>query len=98
MAVDYMAIRMVTGVGAPPNLSAFSAMVQMISGASHKLFLRLGIGDGAFPKSAKMRQIAPFWRCDSHRRVGPRIENSTIEPTSEGVESRKLYERTHRPT
>jgi hypothetical protein len=52
--------RNVAGLDAAPNLSAFSAMVHMISGDSHKLFLSLGIGDGAFPKSAKKRQKAPF--------------------------------------
>jgi hypothetical protein len=56
----YTAIWSVAGFDAAPNLSAFSAMVHIISGASHKLFLRLVIGDGAFPKSAKMRQKAPL--------------------------------------
>jgi hypothetical protein len=52
--------RNVAGLDAAPNLSAFSAMVHIISGASHKLFVGLGIGDETFPKSAKMRQKAPF--------------------------------------
>jgi hypothetical protein len=73
------------------NLSAFSAMVHMISGASHKLFLRLGIGDGAFPESAKMRQKAPFDRA-IHR-----VENATNEPTGDGVESR-VKNLTNEPT
>jgi hypothetical protein len=30
-----------------------------LPGASHKLFQRLGIGDGAFPKCANKRQKAP---------------------------------------
>ena len=59
-AVNYRAIRQVVGLGTAPNLSASSAMVHMTSGASHKLCLQLGIGDGAFRKSAKMRQKAPF--------------------------------------
>ena len=37
-----------------------SAMVQRISSANLKLLLRLGIGDGAFAKSANTRQKAPF--------------------------------------
>jgi hypothetical protein len=49
MANNYTAIRNFAGIGAARNLSAFSSMVHMISGASYKLFLRLGIGDGAFP-------------------------------------------------
>jgi hypothetical protein len=82
MAVDYTAIRKVAGVGPAPTLSAFSAMVHMISGASHKSFLKLGIGDGAFPKSAKMRQKSPFDGA-IHRAV-----NATNEPIGDGVESR----------
>jgi hypothetical protein len=49
---------MVIGVGAAPNLSAFSTMVQMISGASHKLFLGLEIGDGAFKICAIEPKVA----------------------------------------
>jgi hypothetical protein len=60
MAVDYTAIRKVTGLGTTPALSDLSAMVHMSSIDRYKLFLRLGIGDGTFPKSAKMRQKAPF--------------------------------------
>jgi hypothetical protein len=58
--VDSTAIRRVAGLGSAPNLSAFSAMVHLRPEDRYKLFLRLGIGDGAFPKSAKMRQKAPF--------------------------------------
>jgi hypothetical protein len=82
MPANYTAIRKVAGVVAAPNLSAFSVMVHMISGASHKLFLRLGIGDGAFPKSAKMRQKAPFDGA-IHR-----VENATNETIGDGVKSR----------
>jgi hypothetical protein len=64
------------------NLSAFSAMVHMISGASHKLVLRLGLGDGAFPKRANMRQKAPFDGA-IHR-----VEDATNETSGDGVESR----------
>jgi hypothetical protein len=53
MAVDYMAIRKVGGLGSAP---AFSTMVQMRSENHYKLLRRLGLGDGAFPKGAKMRQ------------------------------------------
>ena len=81
MPANYTAIRKVAGVVAAPNLSAFSAMVHMISGASHKLFLRLGIGDGAFPKSAKMRQKAPF---DG---AFHRVESAANEPTGGWAES-----------
>jgi hypothetical protein len=60
MAVNFTAIGKVAGLGSAPDLSAFSALVHVISGAIHKSFLRLRIGDGAFPKSARMRQNAPF--------------------------------------
>jgi hypothetical protein len=88
------------------NLSAFSAMVHMISGASHKLVLRLGLGDGAFPKRANMRQKAPFdgaiHRVEdatnepSGDGVESRVKNVTNEPTSDSVENRKRDKRTHR--
>jgi hypothetical protein len=55
-----IAIRKVAGLGFASSLSAFSAMVQMISAKRYKLLLRLEIGDGALPKSAKKRQKAPF--------------------------------------
>jgi hypothetical protein len=58
--VDSIAIRKVAGLGSAHDLSSFSAVVHIISADCYKLFLRLGIGDGAFPKSAKMRQKAPF--------------------------------------
>ena len=64
MAVDSMAIRKVAGLGSAPDLSAFSAMVHIISADRYKLFLRLGIGDGALPKCAEMRQKAPFFQTD----------------------------------
>jgi hypothetical protein len=76
--------RNVAGLDAAPNLSAFSAMVHMISGASHKLFLSLGIGDGAFPKSAKKRHLR--W-CNS-RWLSLR-KNVTNEPTNDDIENRK---------
>jgi len=57
-------------------------MVQISSGTSHKLILRLRIGDGAFPRSVKMRQNAPFDGA-IHRAV-----NATTEPVGDGVESR----------
>jgi hypothetical protein len=65
MAVKYTANRNVAGLGTAPALSAFSAMVHIISADRYKLLLRLGLGDGALPKSAKMRQKAPFARSDS---------------------------------
>ncbi len=67
MAVDSMAIRKAKGIGTAPALSTFSAIVHNNSADRCKLFLRLGIGDGAFPKSAKKRQITPFWRYDLRR-------------------------------
>jgi hypothetical protein len=51
---------MFEGLGIAPVFPPFSAMVHIFSRDRHKLCLRLGIGDGAFPKSAKMRQKAPF--------------------------------------
>jgi hypothetical protein len=57
LVVNTMAIRQFTALGFEP---AFSAAVHKISADRYKLFVRLGIGDGAFPKSAKMRQKAPF--------------------------------------
>ena len=64
MSVNYTAIRKVTGRGSSPDLSAFSAMVHIISGASHKLFLRLRIGDGAFPKAPKCARKRHFGPCN----------------------------------
>jgi hypothetical protein len=60
MAVDFKASRKIASPGTAPALSEFSAMVHIFSSDRYKLSLRLGIGDGAFPKSAKMRQKAPF--------------------------------------
>jgi hypothetical protein len=94
MAVNSAEIRKVPGLSAAPDLSTFSATVHIISGASYKLFLRLGIGDGAFARSAKMRQKAPFWRCDLRRSTLG--DNATNEPTIDGVGNRKRDERTHR--
>jgi hypothetical protein len=81
-------------------------MVHMSSSASHKFFLRVGIGDGAFQKSAKMRQKAPFGGTiygvenatnePTGDGVESRVKNVTNEPTGDGVENRKRDKRTHR--
>jgi hypothetical protein len=57
-AVDFNANRKIAGLGTAPTLSAFSAMVHINTADRYKLFLRLGIGDGAFPRSAKKRHLA----------------------------------------
>ena len=71
--------------------SAFLTMVHISSAERYKLFLRFGIGDGAFAKSAKMRQKAPFAGA-IHR-----VENATNEPIGDEVEPRVKTE-TNEPT
>ena len=61
----FIANRRVAGLRFASDLSGFFAMVEVRLAGRYKLFLRLGIGDGTFPKSAKMRQKAPFRLCDS---------------------------------
>ncbi len=80
MAVDSMAIRKAAGIGTATALSTFSAIVHNNSADRCKLFLRLGIGDGTFPESAKKRQKAPFGgaTCGGrHSAAIQRIESSS---------------------
>ncbi len=95
MAVDSMAIRKVTGVGTATALSTFSAIVHNNSADRCKLFLRLGIGDGAFPESAKKRHLAVRLAAGDTplKRHG---QSATSEPKGLRTESRKRDERTHR--
>jgi hypothetical protein len=61
MAVDSMASRKVAGHGSAHTLAALSAMVHLRSEARYKLLLRLGLCDGAFPKSANERGKLDAW-------------------------------------
>ncbi len=98
MAVDSMAIRQATGIGTAAALTTFSAIVHNNSADRCKLFLRLGIGDGAFPesaKSARKRHLAVRLAAGDAplKRHG---QSATSEPKGLRTESRKRDERTHR--
>ena len=103
IAVDSIANRRVAGLRFASDLSGFFAMVEVRLAGRYKLFLRLGIGDGTFPRSAKMRQKAPFRLCDSRsvtlRRSAtfgcPRTHPNTELPTgiSSGCVHRSVPER-----